>query len=49
MICANKHIVILETMHFEKDSVENTTTKMIIHEQHIAILNIYVATSETYT
>ena len=38
MICAKKHIVRLETMHFEEDNVETTTTKMIIHEQHVAIL-----------
>ena len=43
MICAKKHIVILEIVHFEEDNIETTTTKMIIHEHHIAILNIYVS------
>ena len=47
MICAKKDIVILETIHFEEDNIETTTTKTIIHEQHIAILNIYVAPCET--
>lgn len=40
MICAKKHIIILETMHFEENNVGNYNNKNEIHGQHIAILNI---------
>ena len=36
-------------MHFEEDDVETKTTKMIIHKQHIAVLNIYAAPCATLT
>ena len=49
MIRAKKHIVILETGHFEEDNIETTTTKLRIHEQHIAILSIFVAPCATLT
>ena len=41
MVCTKKHV--LESMHFEHDNVEMTPIKMIVHGQHIVILNIYVA------
>ena len=34
-------------MHFGQDNIATTTTKMITHEQHIAILNIYNTPSAT--
>ena len=49
MTCFKKHIMILESMHFEEENVEATMAKIIIHELHISILNIYAAPSATLT
>ena len=47
MTCFKRHIMILESMHFEEENVEATMTKIIIRELHISILNIYAAPSAT--
>jgi hypothetical protein len=49
IISIKKHITILKHKHFEEHNIQVILAKVIAHELHIAIVNIYATPCENLT